>query len=524
MDKTVSFSKCCIRIVCKSLMCRHSTIKTYVLLMGFIYALCLHTNMFGYDITIIPDLGGGSDSVYPKAMNNNGAVVGWSKTADGQTRHAFYFSTDVLIDLGTLGGQESLAWAVNDKEDVVGELLMLDTTQHAFYHHNGKMVDLTPWTTVESAYAVGVNNNGVVIGNIRSNGLDMTFIYQNGIMTIPNLGKERTQVRLQAINDKGEIIGSYFKDHFNYAFLYRNGVAQDLVYLEEVMKVNIQSVGEINNSSQITAYPLPMNCLWFDALKMQPHISPWQFQGGSMGRINDNNYGLCTLSSNYWDGTQTKYYSTNYLYNDATGFTEIGKNINGWTLLSFMDFNNANQMSAIGVRGGITNGLIISPFPLNMSLPKISQQPNGAVLFVGNTATLQVEAYDNLNSDLHYQWYFKNILLSNQTSNSIILENIQPDAVGDYYVRVNNQRGSVDSDHITLSIVSIQHSSVLANAVDVLLYGQFGKTYEIRSSPNALASIWNVETNINIAMRPYKWTETIPSTNSQRYYIIRDQP
>ena len=71
------------------------------------------------------DLGtlGGSNS-YAQALNDRGQVVGFSNLAgDPWSYHAFsWTSGDGMIDLGTLGGGSSIAYAVNDLGQVVGTL------------------------------------------------------------------------------------------------------------------------------------------------------------------------------------------------------------------------------------------------------------------------------------------------------------------------------------------------------------------------------------------------------------------
>ena len=67
------------------------------------------------------DLGtlGGEEST-AIAINDRGQVVGASQTSSGD-HHAFLWQDGVMTDLGTLGGSESYAFDINESGQVVGE-------------------------------------------------------------------------------------------------------------------------------------------------------------------------------------------------------------------------------------------------------------------------------------------------------------------------------------------------------------------------------------------------------------------
>ena len=74
----------------------------------------------------------GGDSSRATAINNNGQVVGSSRTADGDT-HAFIWQNETMTDLGTLGGSDSDAEAINEAgQEVVGSSATTAVWSHAF--------------------------------------------------------------------------------------------------------------------------------------------------------------------------------------------------------------------------------------------------------------------------------------------------------------------------------------------------------------------------------------------------------
>src|SRR5262249_58378458 len=56
-----------------------------------------------------------------RALNQAGDVVGYESTSDYTSEHAFFWKNGVMSDLGTLGGANSVAWAINDADQVVGQ-------------------------------------------------------------------------------------------------------------------------------------------------------------------------------------------------------------------------------------------------------------------------------------------------------------------------------------------------------------------------------------------------------------------
>ena len=111
-------------------------------------------------------------------INDSGLVTGTSQVAessrDGVT-HAFIynpFSMSIrnMIDLGTLGGSESVGTAINANNHVVGYSTLIpanDRRVHAFLYDGMKMRDLgslETWMAADQSYALGVNILDQVVG------------------------------------------------------------------------------------------------------------------------------------------------------------------------------------------------------------------------------------------------------------------------------------------------------------------------------------------------------------------------
>jgi probable HAF family extracellular repeat protein len=105
------------------------------------------------------------------AINKNGQVVGDSDTAEGSV-HAFVFDNSRLRDLGTLPGFEkaSYARAINNSGDIVGESDSTDQ-KRAFLYTKGQLVELDKvagnlaeagFASLDVAY--GISDKGSIVG------------------------------------------------------------------------------------------------------------------------------------------------------------------------------------------------------------------------------------------------------------------------------------------------------------------------------------------------------------------------
>ena len=122
-----------------------------------------------------------------------------------------------VTDLGTLGGANSAAMAINQSSAIVGTSETASGAQHAFLYQNGQMHDLGVLNTNVSqtfwglAYsqANAINNAGEIVGESNS----LAFLYENGkmynlnsLVNIPGV----TLTSAYAINNLGQILATGF--------------------------------------------------------------------------------------------------------------------------------------------------------------------------------------------------------------------------------------------------------------------------------------------------------------------------
>jgi probable HAF family extracellular repeat protein len=208
----------------------------------------------------IEDLGtfGGNETAATD-INGRGQVVGWALTSKpdpfslilvsfggggaGPQTQAFVWQKGHMRNLGTLGGSDAMAWAVNDRGQVVGVSYTNDDpnpttgfpTLHPFLWENGRMIDLgTLGGTAGGTFAL--NNRGQVIGssNLVGDQVFDQFLWDNGKLTdLTTQSIGGLFVFTNAINDAGQIVGgAIFPGGKFDAAVWRNGVLTDLGTLD----------------------------------------------------------------------------------------------------------------------------------------------------------------------------------------------------------------------------------------------------------------------------------------------------
>lgn len=116
-------------------------------------------------------LGGFSSIAY--AINDRGQVVGSSdlpltaNNKDVADSHAFLWEPGSMRDLGTLGGQDSDAYAINDPGQIIGMSNVVlpgargDRSAHGFLWENDRMTD------IDMRWPQAINTRGAIAGGDR---------------------------------------------------------------------------------------------------------------------------------------------------------------------------------------------------------------------------------------------------------------------------------------------------------------------------------------------------------------------
>jgi len=198
-----------------------------------------------------------------------------------------------ITDLGTLGGEWSEAYAMNDSGQVIGMSQTANGDDHAFLYSNGQMTDLYPLNSLRGM-PMGINSAGqIAAGAVATDGRFYPAIYDHGnISVLGSLGgvlsNGFTGVAT-AINESGQVAGySHIPTREWHAFLSDKGVMRDLGCTPNESGVCYSYAIDINDRGQIIGGIGGSDRAFLYENGMMTQIEPFYSSGGRAYGINNS--------------------------------------------------------------------------------------------------------------------------------------------------------------------------------------------------------------------------------------------
>jgi probable HAF family extracellular repeat protein len=311
-------------------------------------------------LTTITDLGtlGGTDSS-AAAINALGQVTGYSPTGMGDI-HPFLWQDGQMTDLGILAIYDSFGTGLNNAGQVVGYGLTQDFTYHAFLAADGTVTDLGTLGGMNSS-AYGINDAGQIVGYAATAaGASHAFLYQDGSMTdLGTLGNDSDYSQANGINNASQVIGvSSTPASPQRAFLWQDGSMTDLGTLggNDSYASAINDVGQVAGTSAV------------DALGTR---HAFLYSGGGMidlGVLTGFSHASFATALN--NAGQVVGYSTTqnydiqhaFLWQDGqmTDLNDLLSSNEGWELTAATGINDQGQIVGMGIHNGFFRGYLLT--------------------------------------------------------------------------------------------------------------------------------------------------------------------
>jgi probable HAF family extracellular repeat protein len=159
----------------------------------------------------LPTVGSDPDGV-AFGINNQGQAAGYSGTCTAP--NAVWWENGTAIPLPDLGVPGALGVAINDQDQIVGQVVSADgTTVYGALWQNRTITSLGTLPGDFTSFAESINNRGQVVGSNTDSSGNWThaFIWQNNVMTDLNTlfpaSSNLYATMANSINERGQISG-----------------------------------------------------------------------------------------------------------------------------------------------------------------------------------------------------------------------------------------------------------------------------------------------------------------------------
>jgi len=323
-----------------------------------VLALCARPADAGYIVTDLGTLGGQISEAY--AINELGQITGYSHNGAGPAL-AFLYSNGVMQNLGALAtGRSSYGLSINDLGQVVGFGESNTNYNHGMAYTGGSMLDLGTLGG-RSSYATGVNNSSEVVGySDTSGGQQRAVLLSGGTTTVlPTLGGNNGQA--YAINNSGQVTGTAeIAGGQQRAFLYSGGTIHDLGILSPG---GISFGTAINNAGQVAGYATVDVGIGMDTHAFLYSNGIMQdlgvLAGSQYSKANGiNDLGQVVGISTSGGLIRGFLYSNGSMQNLSDLLAPVSA---GWQIYQASDINNRGQIVGTGLYNGQMHAVLLTP-------------------------------------------------------------------------------------------------------------------------------------------------------------------
>jgi len=314
----------------------------------------ISTEASEYQLIDLGTLGGETSTAY--GVNDHGKVVGTARTTS-ENNHPFIWQDGAISELGSMNGA---VWSINNAGQVVGI-----SSMGAFIWENDIMTELIMPPEFTEVRAYDINEMRQVVGMRNSGSGHRAYLWENGsAFDLGDLGGDESEAR--GMNDFGQVVGwsrTVDSGEYNRAFLWENDVMNNL----ETLGGNESAAFDINNAGKVVGYSRIAIGEQHAFLLEDNVMKDIGFLGGFeciAYSINENDQVVGT--STIPGGERHAFLWQNNIMTDLNDLIPATSN---WTLVEAWDINNNGWIVGWGeAPNGSTRAFLLIPEPSTMLL------------------------------------------------------------------------------------------------------------------------------------------------------------
>ncbi len=286
-------------------------------------------------------LGGGNATAY--AINAIGQAAGWSTTAMGDTQ-AFLSGSGGLSGLSTVNGADSYAFGINDSGVVTGTFYV-NGQSHGAIWEGSSVTDVG-----QNTYGQAINDAGVVVG-----GNGQAFVYSSGSMDTLGYLPGGDWSAAYGINNLGEVVGYGTVAPGVFRAFYWNGLG-------------LVQLGTLGGSTSYATGVNDFGAIVGGSTTVGGYMNAFVYQEGSMTNLGTlggkTSYAYGVNDNGYIVGYSTTIDGGSHAFMYVKG-TIIDLNTmlpanSGWDLLDAYGINGKSQIVGTGLYAGQEHAFVLS--------------------------------------------------------------------------------------------------------------------------------------------------------------------
>ena len=349
-----------------------------------------------YEIIDLGTLGG--DESHGNALNESGQVIGRSKI-DSETHHAFTYRAETgMQDLGILVGE-----GASDAEDIndLGQVVLGNSGRLFVWEATSGIVEIEPPPSPYQHYANAMNNLGQVVGGVSDGDYADAYIWEpsTGRVDLGGLGSPWWQDSAEDINDLGQVVGTAYDLNYTNDVPFIWDSTSGMQILTGFGTDFLGSASGINNLGQVVgSAKSPYAAFVWDSVKGLSLLGNPEFAYSQAYGINSPGQIVGYYHIGFSDRACVWQYGKMFDLNDLIPSSS------GWELTRARDINNSGQLVGNGIINGETHAFLAKPVSENGNHAPVADAGSDRIVSQTIHVILNGTGYDEDNDPLTFVW------------------------------------------------------------------------------------------------------------------------